>query len=131
MCAIHAGKALLDLTVLCRSFEVLELPKCKNGAKVYVLSHTLHSALHSKALHFANRLGFWPKRLLDEQSIASMLSDGDYTYSALSAVKSLKWKTREQQAVWKWRLLITHSLHPLRRTSRTVGRCVSVLLICM
>ena len=29
---------------------------------------------------------------------------------------------------WRWRLLITHKGHPLRRTSQTVGRCLSVIL---
>ena len=53
---------------------------------------------------------------------------GRRRFSAPSAFKLLKWKTNVTIGDWRWRLLITHKGHPLRRTSQTVGRCLGLLL---
>ena len=40
----------------------------------------------------------------------------------------MKWKTTEATNDYKFRLLISHALHPLRRLSKAVGRCLTQLL---
>ena len=118
----------MHLTILCPSFEVKGIETRKHGAERYVLFNTLKSALDHKMLHFANRLGFWPKALLTSSTIAEFLHDGDYKFTAPSAFKLLEWKTVEALRDWRWRLLISHKGHPLKRISQQVGRCLSVLL---
>ena len=70
----------------------------KHGAERYVLFNTPKSALDHKILHFANRLGFWPKALLPSSTNAEFLHDGDYKFTVPSAFKLLKWKTAQALA---------------------------------
>ena len=125
---MHAERALVQLTILCPSFEIKGIEVRKHGAARYVLFNTLKSALDNKILNFANRLGFWPKALLTSSAIAEYLHVADSKITAPDAFKLLKWKTTETLRDWRWRLLISHKGHSLKRTSQQVGRCLSVLL---
>ena len=53
---------------------------------------------------------------------------GKHRHQAPRAFHLLKWKTCEHLADWRWRLAVSHKFHPLRRTSRLIGRCLSLLL---
>ena len=48
--------------------------------------------------------------------------------AAPSAFHLLKWKSDEATSDWCFRLAITHTGHPLKRISRHIGRCLTVLL---
>ena len=126
--SIHSDISLAQLTVMCRDFSLLGVETSKGGAEMFILNSTLQSARTSGILDFANRQRLWPKDLLDQESIEAFVFLGKHRHQAPRAFHLLKWKTSEHLADWRWRLAVSHKFHPLQRTSRLIGRCLSLLL---
>ena len=88
------------------------------------MRETLLSAARKGILSIAHGVGLWPKSLLREERILAGLPKLCSSCAAPSAFHLLKWKSDESVG----RLAITHAGHPLRRISRQIGRCLTLLL---
>ena len=127
-CSVHMQRQLVYLTVTDPNFHIIGIQKEAQGAKAFVICETLLSASRKGILRMANDVGLWPKSLLKEEGIQAGLPTLCSSCAAPSAFHLLKWKIAEEQCDWRFRLAITHGGHPLKRISRQIGRCLTVLL---
>ena len=127
-CSIHMPRQLASLTVTDPNFHIVVVHKSPQGAKSYVIRETLLSAARKGILSIAHWVGLWPKGLLNEGGILAGLSKLCSMCAAPSALGLLKWKSEEQRSDRRFRLAVTHAGHPLRRISRHIRRCLTLLL---
>ena len=127
-CSVHMQRQLAFLTVTDPNFEIIGVQRAAQGAKAFVIRETLMSACRKGILSMAKDVGLWPKSLLTEEGIQAGLPKLCSSCAAPSAFHLLKWKSDETTSDWRFRLAITHAGHPLKRISRQIGRCLTVLL---
>ena len=127
-CSIHMQQCLAELTILDPNFRIVGVQTQSKGASRYIICETLKTAAAAGILQLANDKGLWPKSLLTMSDIDAHLEHLCDTVRAPCAFMFMKWKTQETQNDWCKRLLITHAQHPLRRFSKQMGRCLTVLL---
>ena len=127
-CSIHMACGLVGLTILDPNFCIVGVHKTPKGASRYVLRETLRSVAEAGILSMANDQNLWPQSLLTVDDVNTNMERLMQASRVPSAFMLMKWKTVGTENDWKRRLFISHALHPLRRFSKEIGRCLTVLL---
>ena len=129
-CTVHYQRALATLTVTDPNFSIVAVETVPGGANRLVIDQVIQSADRAGVLRLGKRVGLWPKSLDTPAKLNAHVRKNvtARTWRAPTAFHLLKWKTNEKLSDWKWRLVVSHARHPLRRLSKLVGRGLTLLL---
>ena len=132
ICSAAYERHMLEATVLSPSFSLIGVETRKGGAQVFIQSQLHKSAVQHGILDMAVHYSSLTKASLSREKWDEALLVGLRTKTLRgrgpSAFQLLKWKSDEASNDLRFRLVISHARHFLRRFSRLMGRALSLLL---